>query len=168
MQIVSSRLVRAWLLTAIIDGLFSSCLSAFFYGSTVARLWQGVASVPFGPSVLQGGTRAVLIGLGLHLTVAFTWSLVFLLLFDFVAVVRIVASTVGGVVAGAILYGPIIWITMSFIVIPHFTHRPPTVNFRWWVQFFGHIPFVALPIVLSVAIGKRPAVERSRLAGSPA
>jgi hypothetical protein len=23
----------------------------------------------------------------------------------------------------------------------------PAITFRWWVQFFGHIPFVAVPIV---------------------
>ena len=161
-----SRLLRTWLTIAVIDALFSSCLSAFFYGSTVARLWQGVASVPLGPSALQGGTRAVLIGLGLHLTVAFTWSLVFLLLYEGIGALRSMTSTVGGVIAVACVYGPLIWMTMSFLVIQHFTHRPPTINFRWWVQFFGHIPFVALPIVASTAIGKRTVVHRSGLAES--
>lgn len=33
-----SSLIRAGLLTALIDGTFSSVLSAFFYQSTVARL----------------------------------------------------------------------------------------------------------------------------------
>jgi len=26
------------------------------------------------------------------------------------------------------------------------------INVRWWVQFFGHIPFVALPIVGLIAL----------------
>jgi hypothetical protein len=39
-----SRLVRAGLLTGVIDGLFSSVLSVVSYHSTVARLFQGVAS----------------------------------------------------------------------------------------------------------------------------
>src|SRR5437762_2596366 len=38
------RFVLAGVLTAIVDGCFSSVLSAVFYGSTVARLFQGVAS----------------------------------------------------------------------------------------------------------------------------
>lgn len=42
------RLVRAWLLTALIDGPFSSVLSVAFYHSTVARLFQGVASIAGG------------------------------------------------------------------------------------------------------------------------
>jgi hypothetical protein len=39
---------------------------------------------------------------------------------------------------------------MSLAVIPLLVHRPPAINFRWWVQFFGHIPFVALPIAASI------------------
>ena len=36
---------------------------------------------------------------------------------------------------------------MSLVIVPLFTHRPPAINVRWWVQFVGHIPFVALPMV---------------------
>ena len=45
------------------------------------------------------------------------------------------------------MYGPFIWTVMSVVVIPLLVHRPPSINVRWWVQFVGHIPFVALPIV---------------------
>ena len=40
MPLPLSLLLRAWLLSAVVDGLFSSVLSAVFYGSTVARLWD--------------------------------------------------------------------------------------------------------------------------------
>ena len=50
-----ARLLRAGLLTGLTDGLFSSVLAAFFYGSTVSRLWQGVASVLFGAAAFEGG-----------------------------------------------------------------------------------------------------------------
>jgi hypothetical protein len=42
---------------------------------------------------------------------------------------------------------------MSLAVIPLLVHRPPTINFRWWVQLLGHIPFVAIPIVASISRG---------------
>ena len=32
-----------------------------------------------------------------------------------------------------------------------FTRRPPTISYRWWIQFFGHFPFVGIPIVASIA-----------------
>ena len=142
-----SRLVRAGLATAVVDGLFSSVLVSVFYGSTVARLWQGVASVPLGPRALEGGLHTVLIGLLIHVCVAFTWSAVFLFLVMRLPFIRTLLATRYGVLKVAAIYGPFIWMMMSLVIIPQFTHRPPTINYRWWIQFFGHIPFVALPMI---------------------
>jgi hypothetical protein len=143
------RLVRAGLVTGVIDALFSSALVTLAYGSTVTRLWQGVAAVLLGPKAMEGGLHTAAIGLAMHFGVAFGWTAVFLLLVLGSSWLRAVIASPAGVIAVAAIYGPIIWMTMSFVLIPLFTHRPPTVNFRWWVQFVGHIPFVALPIVLS-------------------
>ena len=154
-----SRLVRAGLLTGIVDGLFSSVLSAFFYGSTVSRLWQGVASVLLGSDALNGGRRMALIGLLMHFGVAFAWSAVFLFLLLRWEWIRGLLASRHGVLKVAALYGPFIWMVMSLVVIPLLAHRPPSITFRWWVQFFGHIPFVGLPIV---------AMSRSRSARAAA
>lgn len=72
--------MRSWLLTAVIDGLFASFLSAVLYQTTVARLWQRVASTLIGSSAYDGGTGTVLLGLLVHIGVAFGWSADFLLL----------------------------------------------------------------------------------------
>jgi hypothetical protein len=144
------RLARAWPLTAIVDFLFSSVLVTVFYHSTFASLWQRVASVPLGPSALNGGARSVLIGIAIHICVAFTWSAVFLLLYLGSGWLRRMIETTGGLLAVAAVYGPCIWMMMSLVVIPRFTGRPPTINFRWWVQFLGHIPFVAVPITMGI------------------
>ena len=148
------RLMRAWLLTAVIDETFSSVLSKFFYGSTVTRLWQGVASVLIGAKAFEGGTTTVLLGVLMHLVVAFTWSAVFLFLIWRMQWVRRIVGSPFGVFKMAAVYGPAIWMVMSLVVIPLFAHRPPSITYRWWVQFFGHIPFVALPIVASIAKGQ--------------
>jgi hypothetical protein len=145
------RLVRAGLLTGVIDGLFSSVLSVAFYGSTVARLFQGVASTLLGPSALTGGTRTALIGVLMHFGVAFGWSAVFLfVILRLRRIATLLASRVG-VLAVAALYGPFIWCVMSLVVIPLLLHRPPAITYRWWIQLVGHIPFVAVPIVASFA-----------------
>jgi len=65
----------------------------------------------------------------------------------------------------AALYGPVIWLVMSLVVIPLLSRRPPAFNFRWWVQLVGHIPFVAVPIV---AVISRPAGKPSRDGGTRA
>src|SRR4051812_49512630 len=77
-----SRLVRAGLLTGVSDGLFASVLSVAFFHSTVARVWQGVASTVLGKAALDGGLRTAAIGLLMHFGVAFAWSAVFLILFE--------------------------------------------------------------------------------------
>lgn len=144
------RLARAGALTAIVDFMFSSVLVTVFYHSTFARLWQGVASTLLGPTAIGGGTRATVIGIAVHICVAFTWSAVFLLLWLGSGWLRRLVATPRGWLAVAAVYGPSIWMVMSFIVIPSLTGRPPTVTYRWWVQFLGHIPFVAVPIVTGI------------------
>ena len=150
-----SRLVRAGLLTAVTDGLFSSVLVVAAYGSSVTRLWQGVASVLLGPAAFEGGARTVLIGLAMHVAVAFTWSAVFLVLVGRATWLRRLVDSRYGVFKAAALYGPLVWTVMSLVVIPALVRRPPSINFRWWVQFLGHMPFVGLPIVAGVGLPPR-------------
>lgn len=147
------RLLRAGLLTGIIDGLFSSVLSVAFYDSTVTRLFQGVASTLLGREALDGGTATALIGVLMHFGVAFGWSAVFLLLVRLSSWIRRVLGSPYGVVKVAAVYGPFIWLMMSLIVIPLLVQRPPTINIRWWVQLIGHFPFVGIPIVASIGYG---------------
>ena len=143
----AGRFVRAGVATAVIDGLFSSVLSAFFYHSTATRLFQGVAATLLGPSAFDGGARTALVGVLMHIGVAFGWSAVFVFgLMRLPAIRRILASNYG-IIKFAALYGPCIWIVMSLVVIPQLVHRPPAITFRWWVQLVGHFPFVGLPIV---------------------
>lgn len=149
------RWVRAGLATAVVDGLFSGVLAAVFYGSTVARLFQGVAATLLGSGAMSGGTRTMLVGLLMHFGVAFTWSAVFWLLLLNVRWARDLLARPFGVLKIASLYGPFIWCVMSLIVIPLLVQRPPAITYRWWVQFFGHVPFVAVPMAWSFA-GYRP------------
>jgi hypothetical protein len=150
------RLARAGVLTGVTDGLFSSVLSVAFYHSTVERLFQGVASTLIGRQALEGGTPMALLGVAMHFGVAFGWSAVFLFLVMRLRWVQRVLASRHGIVTIALLYGPLIWMIMSLVVIPLLVHRPPNVGGRWWIQFFGHIPFVGLPIVASAAGVRRP------------
>jgi hypothetical protein len=152
------RVVRAAIVTGIVDGLFSSILSVTFYGSTVARLFQGVASTLLGPRAIDGGPGPALVGVLMHFGVAFGWSAVFAWLVSRAAWMRRALGSPGGMAAAASLYGPFIWVVMSLAIVPALLHRPPAITVRWWVQFFGHIPFVGFPIVASIG---SPATGRS-------
>jgi len=153
------RIARAGLLTAVVDGLFSSVLAAFVYGSTVTRLFQGVAATLLGAAAFDGGTATALVGLLMHVGVAFGWSAVFVLGVSRLAWVRRMLASPNGVIRVGAVYGPFIWLVMSLLVIPLLLQRAPAINVRWWVQLFGHIPFVGLPIA---------AASRPRIAGGQA
>jgi hypothetical protein len=140
-----------WLRTgatiAPIDFLFASLLSVYGYNSTFERLWQGVASVPLGPEAIGGGTRTILIGIALHICVAFTWAGVFVVALMRSGWLQRTVAARFGVIGVAAVYGPLIWCFMSIVWIPLFTHKPPVIGVRWWIQLVGHIIFVGLPIV---------------------
>jgi hypothetical protein len=150
--------IAAGTLTAMTDGLFSSGLSVFAYGSSVTRLFQGVAGVLIGPGAFDGAWRTALLGLFMHVCVAFGWSAVFVVLVTRIRWVQQLLSSQYGVAKVACLYGPAIWLVMSLVVIPAFVRRPPTIGFRWVVQLLGHCVFVGLPIVAvgGGARGQRP------------
>src|SRR5262249_14193317 len=131
----------------------SSVLVTVFYGSTVTRLFQGVAATLVGARAFEGGRATALVGVLMHIGVAFGWSTVFFVLLTTSADLRRLVRTRGGVIAAAAIYGPFGWTTMSLAVIPLLTSRPPTINVRWWVQFVGQAPFVGLLIVASLARG---------------
>lgn len=144
-------LLRAWLVTAVVDFCFASALGVAAYHSTVARVWQGVASVLLGPGALQGGARTFAVGVALHFCVALLWTSLFVALAASMPRLREMISTPAGVLAAAAIYGPLIWCVMSIVVIPRFTGRLPTFAPRWWVQLPAHAAFVALPMVATVA-----------------
>lgn len=144
-----SRLVRAGLTTAIVDGLWAIFLSVVVYDSTFSRLWQGVAATLVGSSAFSGGARTTALGVLMHCGVAFGWSAVFVFVVMRSARIRGVLASRYGVLKVAAVYGPAIWLVMSLLVIPLLLQRPPTLSVRWWVQLLGHIPFVGIPIVAS-------------------
>jgi hypothetical protein len=152
---VAPLLARAWLATAVVDGLFASALSRWGYHSTITRLWQGVASTVVGPTAFERGFETVLLGLVMHVGVALVWSTVFVALVIGWPTLRRAIGTALGAVIAALVYGPAIWLVMSLAVIPTLTGRAPQITARWWIQLAGHVVFVALPMIVVVARGLR-------------
>ena len=152
------RILAAGFLTALTDGLFSSGLSVFAYGSTVERLFQGVASVLIGADAFAGGWRTASLGLLMHLCVALGWSAVFVMWLERSSWIGRLLGAPYGVLKVASFYGPLIWLVMSLVVIPAFVRKPPAIGFRWVVQLVGHVVFVGLPIV---ALGRGAGSARS-------
>ena len=151
--------LRAWALITVVDGIFATLLPVVAYGQPLGRVWQGIASLLLGRTAVGGGLRTVLFGLVMHATVALVWTTVFLVLVLLSPRLRRIVATPAGIIGVSALYGPAIWIVMSFLVIVRLTGRPQPVGARWWVQLVAHIPFVALPIVATIGRGLRTADE---------
>jgi len=93
----------------------------------------------------------------MHIGVAFTWSAIFLLAYERSEALRRFVESRFGVLKTAAVYGPLVWVVMSMVVIAALTRRPPAITIRWWNQFFGHAIFVGLPIVAMIALPRRRA-----------
>jgi hypothetical protein len=145
-----AMILRAGLATGVSDFIWAYVLSVLVYGSTFAKLWQGVASVPIGNTALHGGAPMVLAGIALHFAVAFTWTAVLVALMKFLPFVRDAMASMGGAIGVALVYGPCIWVAMSLAVVPALAHRDVPVNTRWWIQLAGHALFVGLPMVMAI------------------
>jgi hypothetical protein len=146
---VGAAILKTWLAVTAWDFVCASALSILAYGSTFSRLWQGVASTVLGAKAIEMGARGVAVGLALHLLVAFVWSAPFVLVLARGVTLQRAVARPGSAVAVAIVYGPLIWLVMSLVVIPLATGRPPAFGFRWWVQIVAHVPFVTLPLVFT-------------------
>ena len=147
----TSRLIRAGLLTGVSDAIWAMVAQVFvFHRGSAASVWRGVASVLVGKEAITGGVPATLLGLVMHFGVAFSWSAIFLLLVTRSPKLRAILDSPYGVLKVAAIYGPFIWVFMSFVFVPLFTHREPTVTINWWIQLVGHILFVGLPLVWAI------------------
>jgi len=133
-------------------------LSVIAYHAVFTRFWRGIASVPLGPGMLEMGALGFAAGVATHLLVALTWSMLFVLAVTRSRILQRAVAQPAGAVAVALVYGPVIWLVMSLIVIPLATGKPPTIGFRWWVQIFAHPPFVTLPMVFTArqVLGIKP------------
>ena len=146
--ITISTLVKTWLFVAVSDMLFASALGMFVPPRvTAARVFQGVASVLFGKQALAPDGHWALVGLAMHFGVALFWSSIFLFVLLRSAAVRTALRDGRGILIAA-LYGSAIWLVMSLIVIPAMVHHWPTIGLKYWICLLGHIPFVAMPMVL--------------------
>ena len=152
---ILATLVRSGIAVAVSDALFASAVNGIMLHRTPVRVFQGVASVPFGRGVLDGGLPTAALGLAIHFCVAIFWSAIYLLVTRGSPALGRLVQTPLGALAFAAVYGPVIWIVMTFIVIPAFVHRPPTTSAIWWVILVGHVPFVVVPMVWASGDGRQ-------------
>ena len=115
-------------------------------GMPLERLWQGIASGALGASSFKGGKRTAALGLFFHFAIAFTVAAIYY------AISRQLPITTERPVLCGTLYGVIVHLVMSRIVVP--LSAAPKREFSakaFVIQLVIHICFVGLPIALTVA-----------------
>ena len=144
-----TAIIKTGLAVGVSDGIFAS-LTGMLIPPVVTplRVFRGVASVLIGKQALDGGLPAGLLGIGMHFFVATFWSTLFVLAIRYSPTLRDAINSNAKALLVAALYGMGIWMFMSLVFIPAMVHRPPTITTKWWVQLFGHIPFVVGPMIL--------------------
>jgi hypothetical protein len=119
----------------------------FFYfrnGIAPIRIPQSIASGLLGRAAFSGGMKTALLGLAMHLCIALTWATFF------VFAARALPFLSRHPIRSGLLYGAIIYIVMSYLVLPH-THVTPghptgvvLIN-----AIFAILVLVGLPISLA-------------------
>lgn len=109
-------LLTAIVLTGIVAGTLdiSAAIINFYLsgGSHPIRIFFYIASGVFGSSAYAGGFGMAMLGLVFHYSIATTWSAIF-----FAGYPRF-HKFLSNKFINAILYGVIVWVTMTFVVLP--------------------------------------------------
>lgn len=104
------------------------------------RIFQSVAAGLLGTKAFQGGARTAALGLALHFFIAFCWATGY-----YVASRQIAFLTASPVIAG-LLYGELVWLVMTLVVLPlSAMHR--------WPPRFDAASIITGPILHTVLVG---------------
>lgn len=123
LQHTNSRIPMAPIRTILITGLYAGLLDGVAAvvvtyirsGKGPAIVYQYIASALLGPTAFSGGIPMVILGIVLHMIIAFLWALIFFLLCNVFPPRR---QAVAGCVIPGILYGMAVWVIMNLVVLP--------------------------------------------------
>lgn len=144
------RIVIAGLVVAALDFSYVTVLWVVVRRVlTLEQLAQTIATGLLGKAAFQGGIATAIAGGLLHLTVAFTWTMIFYALVRLVPDLGRRLATRAGRVTVGLLWGPVIWLVMDLVVLPLSRARPtPVSSPHFYINLVQHALMVGLPMVL--------------------
>lgn len=152
-------LARTSLLVALLDGIFAMAFYSVLRRRVITgAIWRSVASNVLGPSALQGGASATMLGVTIHIAVATGWTLLFFAVLRVLPAVADIVRTRGSAIATGAIYGMLIWLSMQYVVVPLGRGKPASpASFNFWAMFVWHAIGVGPPIALML---RRVATDR--------
>ena len=146
------------LLTSILAGTLDAIAAIIHYtingGKVASRIFQYIASGAVGGEAFTGGIGMVILGIILHYSIAFGFTLFFFLIYP-----RVKFFSKNKILTAAI-YGIFVWLVMNFIVIPMSSINPAPFNLRQSI-IGALILIVAIGLPLSFIIGKYYQVQKN-------
>jgi hypothetical protein len=147
----TSAVVTTGCVLAIVDGFSAYALGVLFFGHpSFARVFQGVAAALLGKQAYALGTEGMLIGIAMHITVAFAWAMLYYVAYrNWPALQRAAKGRRGVATTGPVL-GAVIWLSMCYIVFPMTKlHHVPITSLGFVVNFIHHMLVVG-PLVVAL------------------
>jgi uncharacterized membrane protein YagU involved in acid resistance len=139
--------VRVVLLAATASGvldLIAATILIASMGVPPKRMLQTIASAQMGPKAFEPGKNGAAVGLALHFFIALTASAVYYVASSYLTMLANYA-----IIAG-LIYGILIHLVMTFIVLPMSALRRPFSKTFFFTQVVIHMFCVGLPIALVV------------------
>lgn len=135
----------------VVDAFSAFAINALFFNQpSFVRTFQGVASAILGKAALSLGIEGMLIGLAMHVAVAFTWTTLFYLIYsNWTALQRATRTKLGIAGVGAIV-GAIIWTSMCYVVFPMTKlHLVPIASRSFVINLVQHMLVVG-PLIVAM------------------
>ncbi|MEP7164440.1 MAG: hypothetical protein ABI741_07095 [Ferruginibacter sp.] len=105
-------IIKAGLLAGALDISFALVQYYLKTGKDPANVLRFVASGIFGKAAFAGGNTMALYGLLFHFAIAFTWTILFFLLYPKIPFLK------KNIIVTAVIYGLLVWLAMNRIVLP--------------------------------------------------
>ena len=143
---VLNAILYGGLAVGVLDGS-AAVITTLLYGNRPARMFQTIARGLLGPASYDGGLATVLLGVALHILIAYIWATIYN-----GASLKIPALIRQAAVCGPI-YGVVVYFAMQIIVLPLSAIRTAPFAFAgnlkgMVIGIITHIICVGLPIGL--------------------
>lgn len=132
-----SAILWAGLLAGTLDIIAACGLFSIRTGQDPTIVLRFVASGALGTNAMTGGWTTALLGLLLHFIIAFSWTILYFLIFP--------KLPKGNWIVYGLVYGIVVWLLMNLIVLPYLSRITPR-PLNWEGAITG-------TIVLMIAIG---------------
>jgi hypothetical protein len=107
-----SGLLKSIVITGLIAGTLDAAAAIIVSGATPLQVFRYIASAVFGRAAFSGGLVMGFWGLLFHYMIAFSWTILFFVLYPKVVLLRKNKYVVG------VLCGIFVWAVMNMVIVP--------------------------------------------------